>query len=136
MTPNEYQAFTRTTATYPHAGKGHAVGVLYCKDLLAEEAGEVAKCFAKRLRKAVGNSPIADTYSFNGMTWKQRLEVCDELGDVLWATARLAQELGFSLSYVIGRNKVKLLARKAADNGSPHGKKVRGHFGKGKINAS
>ena len=92
MDLNEYQKFTRTTAFYPEA-----VGFVYCSLGLAGEAGEVANNVKKEIRDGVDKS----------------LEIRDELGDVLWYVARLADEYGFDLAEVAQYNIDKLNDRLA-----------------------
>lgn len=92
MTFDEYQKFTQTTAFYP---KGAAVG--YCALGLAGEAGEVANNVKKIIRDNQNKTAA----------------IVDELGDVLWYIARLADELGVDLSEVVDFNVEKLERRTA-----------------------
>jgi NTP pyrophosphatase (non-canonical NTP hydrolase) len=85
-----YQKFTKTTAVYPPS-----VGVAYCALGLAGEAGEVANNVKKEIRDG------AD----------KKAAVIDELGDVLWYVARLADEYDVDLSAVALLNVQKLRAR-------------------------
>lgn len=86
----EYQHRTRETAIYPADQ-----GVVYTALGLASEAGEVAGKVKKAIRDGIN----------------VRSAVIDELGDVLWYVARLADELGEPLSDVAERNLLKLGAR-------------------------
>lgn len=90
LKPNDYQAFTRSTAIYP---KNKALEYLTLG--LASEAGEVAGVVKKHIR---------DGKSLEGL--------CSELGDVLWYITRLADELGLNLQDVIDQNVEKLSSRK------------------------
>lgn len=87
---NAYQRFTRTTAFYPPA-----VGVAYCALGLTGEAGEVANNVKKEIRDGVDKSSA----------------ILDELGDVLWYVARLADECGFDMDDVVSFNVEKLTKR-------------------------
>lgn len=96
MTFNSYQNFTRTTAFYPQES---AIG--YCALGLAGEAGEVANNVKKIVRDKVDKTAA----------------IVDELGDVLWYIARLADELGVDLSDVVDFNVEKLERRTAERRG-------------------
>ena len=97
MNFDEYQAMTRKTAIYPKDG---LTPILYTSLGLASEAGEVAGK-VKRI--------IRDDESFP--TDSRRDEIKAEIGDVLWYCARLADEIGISLSDVAHGNIEKLLDR-------------------------
>jgi NTP pyrophosphatase (non-canonical NTP hydrolase) len=93
MMMNEYQKKARSTAAIEHFSMGQlavlALGI-------AGEAGEVAD-YAK---KVIGlNHPI------------DRNRFRDELGDVLWYVAMIADILGFRLSEIAIANTEKLAAR-------------------------
>lgn len=95
MQANDYQEATRATAIYP---KDDAV--VYTILGLGNEAGELQGKYKKFLRDA--------------QKWDDTKEMLiDELGDVLWYAARLADELGFDLSEVMERNLGKLKGRQA-----------------------
>lgn len=101
MNADYYQAQTRETAIYP--GQGETYGLLYVVLGLAGEAGEIANKVKKILRDqdgVVNDDNIAD--------------LMDELGDVEWYSARLADEIGVGLSDVMHGNIQKLLARQKA----------------------
>jgi NTP pyrophosphatase (non-canonical NTP hydrolase) len=87
---DEYQDFTRTTAIYP---TNSPLGYLALG--LNGEAGEVADKVKKWLR---------DGFIDHGA-------IAKELGDTLWYLARLADEIGFSLSQVAEMNVDKLTSR-------------------------
>jgi NTP pyrophosphatase (non-canonical NTP hydrolase) len=97
---NEYQERAGSTAIYP--GKGTDAGVNYTILGLVGEAGELANKYKKVLRNNDFLSP------------SKRSELMDELGDVLWYTAALANELGFTLEQVARFNLCKLADRKTA----------------------
>lgn len=91
---NEYQDWTRETAIYPteHAKAYTILG-------LANEAGEVAG----KLKKSMRDGWTTDV---------ERRAVTDELGDVLWYLARVADEYGYSLEDIAKDNVAKLSSRK------------------------
>lgn len=94
MTPNAYQKQAKATAAYPVEE-----GVNYCIHGLTNEAGEVSGKYKKFLR---GDKPWPIVQE----------ELIDELGDVQWYVAQLADELGVTLEEVMQRNLDKLHARK------------------------
>lgn len=94
-----YQVATRETAVYPHSDTGDPEALSYCALGLVGEAGEVANKVKKILR--------------DGDTAELRTAIRGELGDVLWYAARLADELGVSLTTVAADNLDKLRDRKA-----------------------
>lgn len=103
MTLNEYQAASAKTAVYhekvtPYL-KEHTF--IYLVLGLAGESGEVADKVKKIYRDA-GGKLDADN----------KRELTQELGDVLWYVARLADEWGFSLEDVASMNIEKLRSRK------------------------
>lgn len=96
MELNDYQTTAAKTAIYPeeHALTYPALG-------LVGEAGEVANKVKKLIRDGVD----PDTYD------AKRLEIADEVGDVLWYIAALCKELGVSLEDVARGNLHKLADR-------------------------
>lgn len=68
---------------------------------LTSEAGEVAGKVKKALRDHEGR-----------IDQQRSLAIADELGDVLWYVARLADELGWDLNQVARNNLTKLADRK------------------------
>lgn len=93
-----YQSATATTAIYP------AEGALYYVTMgLTSEAGEVAGKVKKALRDENGH-----------ISEERRQAILDEVGDVLWYCARIADELGMDLNVVAKNNLDKLLGRKNA----------------------
>lgn len=93
MNLDEYQKRARTTAIYSvqHAVVYPALG-------LVGEAGELTN----KLKKILRDGKPAEG---------ARLELADELGDVLWYVAALATDLRFSLSAIAERNLAKLASR-------------------------
>lgn len=87
----EYQRKARETAVYPVE-----MGLPYTALGLAGEAGEVANKVKKMIRD---NATLG-------------IQVADEIGDVLWYCAMLADELGISLEEIAWRNLDKLRLRK------------------------
>lgn len=96
LTVNEYQEFTRTTAIYP---KDEALW--YTTLGLVGEAGEIANKVKKIIRDKGGIPTPVD-----------KEEISKELGDVMWYIARLADELGGSLQWIVEKNVDKLSSRK------------------------
>ena len=82
MNFNEYQKLARSTAVYPEEHK-----VVYPALGLCGEAGEVADKIKKTIR---GDSSLVDVTG----------SIADELGDVLWYLAILADDLGFDLDKI------------------------------------
>lgn len=92
---DEYQDWTEETAiehaTSETEGVSREDAVIFLSLALNGEAGEVAEK-AKRVIRGDGDLE----------------EVGDELGDVLWYFARLADELEYDVSYLAESNKRKL----------------------------
>ena len=95
---NNYQQATSQTAKYPPDQ-----ALEYLSLGIASEAGEVAGKMKKWIRD--GDSKMTRE------EWVQAMS--SEIGDVLWYAARLADELGLSLSQIAEDNMDKLLDRKA-----------------------
>ena len=93
MNFNEYQKLARSTAVYPEEYK-----VIYPALGLCGEAGEVAEKIKKTLR--------GDTHRSD-----QLHRIADELRDVLWYLAILADDLGVELEDVAKWNVDKLQRR-------------------------
>jgi len=98
QTFNGYQKSTSMTAKYPPEQ-----ALEYLSLGIASEAGEVAGKMKKWIRD--GESKMTREEWVGAMA--------SEIGDVLWYTARLADELGLSLSQIAEDNMDKLLDRKA-----------------------
>lgn len=92
----EYQRKTEDTAIYPKE-----YGLIYTSLGLVNEAGEVAG----KLKKLIRDHDSQLTFEFVQ-------DVSDEMGDVLWYLARLADELGLKLNDVAQANLDKLEDRK------------------------
>lgn len=100
MDLDEYQAKTRNTASYPHAFSGTRDAINYCAVGLGGEAGEILNKWKKMLRGDITGGAQATMKALE-----------DEIGDVLWYAARLAEELGTSLDVIATRNITKLELR-------------------------
>ncbi len=99
MNLNEYQNKARATAIYPIDDS-----IIYPAFGLMSEAGEVAGKIKKTLR------------DFNGVfNANQKHKIADELGDVLWYVAVLAEDLGYPLSEIAEMNLAKLKSRQDRD---------------------
>ena len=102
MTFNNYQTNASRTAFYPRVFKNQ--GLYYTGLGLAGEAGEVANKIKKVMRDNSGN-----------LTDEVKSVIADELGDVLWYCAGIADELGISLDDVAKKNIKKLADRLKRD---------------------
>jgi NTP pyrophosphatase (non-canonical NTP hydrolase) len=91
LTLNHYQEQAATTAIYPHN-----VELEYLSLGLCSEAGEFAGKIAKWFRKD-NDFPHGD--------------VIDELGDILWFIAQMANHLEVPLSVIARKNLDKLASR-------------------------
>lgn len=99
MNFDDYQEKASETAVYP---KKYSLAYV-CLGLNGE-AGEVAEKVKKWLRKGY-DLPV-------DLDYNERIELADELGDVLWYVAMVAEELGIPLSMIARRNVHKLGKRK------------------------
>tara|TARA_X000000368_G_C22800640_1_gene610145 strand:- start:188 stop:592 length:405 start_codon:yes stop_codon:yes gene_type:complete len=97
-----YQKSAKATAIYPRD-----YSIVYPAIGLAGEAGEVANKVKKLLRD---NQELTD---------ELKQKIGDEIGDVLWYCAVLADDLGVSLSDIANRNLEKLANRQKL--GTIHG---------------
>lgn len=106
MTATEYQTQAHCTIA------GHAAeNISYLSFGLMAEAGEVADKIAKAVRRGdivINNNEIE---GFDGGFPRLAGDIVDELGDVLWFVAMLAQRLGYSLENVMRLNLDKLADR-------------------------
>ena len=93
MNFNEYQKLARSTAVYPVQDK-----IVYPALGLCGEAGEVADKIKKTVR---GDRPLEEVTG----------NIADELGDVLWYLAILADDLGIPLEDIAHWNVDKLQRR-------------------------
>ncbi len=93
MNFDEYQKLAKSTAIYPYRYE-----TIYPALGLCGEAGEVAEKIKKTIR---GDSSLVDVTG----------RLADELGDVLWYLAILADDLGVELEDVAKWNVDKLQRR-------------------------
>jgi len=100
---DNYQKLATKTAIY---GEGNKIN--YPILGLLGEAGEIANKYKKVLRDDAGL-----------LTEEKREALLDELGDVLWYCAALANDLDATLAHVATRNIEKLRAR--AERGTIQG---------------
>ena len=98
MTFNNYQTNAGRTAFYPRYLAND--GLYYTTLGLVGEAGEIANKVKKIMRDNGGK-----------VTKQAKADIFDELGDVLWYCASLADELGVNLEDVAGSNLIKLADR-------------------------
>ena len=93
---NTYQFLASQTAIYP--GKGEVLGLSYATLGLAGESGEIANKVKKIIRvdRTIENA-------------KQDLK--EEIGDVLWYIAAVADNLGLKLDDIAHENIRKLRSR-------------------------
>jgi NTP pyrophosphatase (non-canonical NTP hydrolase) len=95
MTFNNYQTNASRSAFYPRVFKNQ--GLYYTALGLVGEAGEIANKVKKIMRDNNGN-----------LEELAKADIFDELGDVLWYCASLADELGVNLEDVAKLNLIKL----------------------------
>lgn len=97
MELNEYQKKALETALFPEKYK-----VIYAAMGLGNEAGEVLGKIKKWLRGDDGDGDMSE---------ERRLALKEELGDVLWYLAVLANDLGLDLNNIAEINIEKLKSR-------------------------
>jgi len=95
-----YQKVAKTTAIYPREQ-----AIIYPSLGLTGEAGEVANKVKKIIRDGTNQNTIQ--------------EISNEIGDVLWYVALLADDIGCKLSDIANDNLIKLEQRRK--NGTIHG---------------
>jgi len=95
MTFNNFQTNASRTAFYPRVFPNQ--GLYYTALGLVGEAGEIANKVKKIMRDNNGN-----------LEELAKADIFDELGDVLWYCASLADELGVNLEDVAKLNLIKL----------------------------
>ena len=95
MTFNNFQTNASRTAFYPREFKNQ--GLYYTTLGLVGEAGEIANKVKKIMRD--NNGKLEEI---------NKADIFDELGDVLWYCASLADELGVNLEDVAKLNLIKL----------------------------
>jgi len=103
MTLNQFQAVCSETATYPEAGTCSKDAFSYTVLGLCGESGELADKWKKNLRGDHGEP--------GQTTPAVREAMMAEAGDVAWYLARIATELGVSLSDIARGNIRKLRSR-------------------------
>jgi len=102
MTFEEYSKWAWSTAIYPNKGDNFIYPVLG----LAGESGEVCEKIKKHIRDKIPREQI-------------KLQLSDELGDILWYINATAIEFGLSLEDIAKQNVDKLQSRK--NRGRIHG---------------
>ena len=95
MTFNNFQTNASRSAFYPRNFKNE--GLYYTTLGLVGEAGEIANKVKKIMRD--NNGKLEEIH---------KADIFDELGDVLWYCASLADELGVNLEDVAKCNLIKL----------------------------
>ena len=105
MTFEEYQKFTKSTASYPTE---NGLNLMYTTLGLAGEAGEVTDKMKKVIRDKGGV-----------INEETKYELAKELGDALWYISQLSAELNLTLDEVAEANIKKLKSRIA--RGTVHG---------------
>lgn len=109
MQLDHYQTKAASTAFYPGCDDPSSIeGLTYATMGLAGEAGEISNKVKKIIRDLDG--------VIDGVT---KAQIIDELGDVLWYVAILANQLGYPLHLVADWNIAKLADRAA--NGTLQG---------------
>ena len=98
MTFNNFQTNASRTAFYPRYLAND--GLYYTTLGLVGEAGEIANKVKKIMRDNGGK-----------LTKVAKADIFDELGDVLWYCASIADELGVNLEDVAENNIIKLADR-------------------------
>jgi NTP pyrophosphatase (non-canonical NTP hydrolase) len=98
----EYETKALATAEYPDKGNN----ALYPALKLNGEAGEVAEKIGKLWRNQGQKCP--SEYSV-----KDKSDIANELGDVLWYVNALANEIGYHLHEIAAINLEKLASRSA-----------------------
>ena len=102
MTFEDYSKWAWSTAIYPDKGNNFVYPALE----LAGEAGEVCEKLGKHIRDNIPREEV-------------KIQLTDELGDVLWYINALAVEFGIDLDHVATRNIDKLKSRER--RGKIHG---------------
>ncbi len=102
MELNEYQKKAISTAVYPKKYK-----IIYPAIGVGDEAGEVLGKVKKWMRGDDGKG--------KKMNAERKEKITDEMGDVLWYLAALANDLGVSFDDIAKANINKLQLRKKKD---------------------
>jgi NTP pyrophosphatase (non-canonical NTP hydrolase) len=101
MTFDDYQQAAKNTRVYHEYTQFPMAAISYCALGLAGEAGEAANKVKKLMR--------------DGDTLALREKICEEIGDVLWYAAMLADEFGTNLELIAAANLMKVDDRKRND---------------------
>lgn len=96
-----YQQQSRSTAMYP----GNGSNFVYPALGLAGETGEVVE----KVKKLIRNDSAT---TVDQVSEEKKMEVENEMGDVLWYLAQLATELHIDLESVAVHNLEKIASRK------------------------
>lgn len=109
---DDYQKEAMKNKVYGYGDK-----IIYPTLGLGNEAGEVQGKIKKVLRDANGDYDAftPDKMKFDGSKLQgitHRAAIADELGDVLWYLAALAEDLGYTLDTIAQMNMDKLLDRR------------------------
>lgn len=110
-TIDEYQGWLKETSWYGHAGEHNAKEMAYLMLGLSGETGELADAFKKIVREVGFDSKEG----FEALMKEQKLELIDELGDVMWYMAQICNYFGVNLTTLMAFNAAKL-HRRLADN--------------------
>lgn len=111
MQLNEYQKQAMTTAVYK--GKNKVAALNYALMALGGEVGELQNKFKKFLRKEDETIYLEKMEEVFGDYPEFQNMIADELGDVLWYCASVAQAAGLDLESVAQQNITKLAHRKS-----------------------
>lgn len=118
---NDYQKWAVDGARFCGSGTGAPEAIVYCALGLAGEAGEAADLVKKAMRgdHTGGYSGVAPVGALR-VEGAPRAALVAEMGDVLYYLARLAAEVGVTMTEVIEANVVKVELRKS-DGKKPDG---------------
>lgn len=119
LTLSEYQRRSQRTDNFPQSDDDGIDPLLGPLLGLAGEIGTLLASYKKRLRDGVAYELFGDN-------------VAEELGDILWYTANVADKAGLSLDEIARRNLAKTADRWPARGGeSPKRRKLSEHFDAG-----
>jgi NTP pyrophosphatase (non-canonical NTP hydrolase) len=110
MTFNDYQIEAMKNKVYGYGSK-----VTYPVLGLTSEAGEVSGKLKKVMRDMNGDLDSLVEVKQNDGTVKEvpaRLLIADEIGDVLWYAAAIAEDLGYTFQEIAEMNITKLTGRR------------------------
>jgi NTP pyrophosphatase (non-canonical NTP hydrolase) len=109
MNFKEFQEKTNQTALYPK--EPAAVSMSYLTLGLCGESGEVAEIIKKMLRKGIPMSTLKEQAADNQL----RMQIKEELGDVLWYIGQLCEQCELSMDDIAADNIKKLEQRSKAN---------------------